>query len=56
MAGKSYRSGPLPLSFQVMDIARSWGIPPWAVSTDTPTDDVRRRWLVLTMIRNRMGV
>lgn len=38
------------------NIAKSWGVPPWALAGREPTDDERRRWLVREMILRRMGV
>lgn len=50
------RAVPVPSSVTLRAIARSWGVPPWALSGREPTDDERRRWLVREMLFRRLGV
>jgi len=39
------------------NVARSWGIPPWSLSSSAdPSDDDRRRWLVREMFFRRVGM
>lgn len=47
----------VPTSFEVIDVARQWGVPPWAVlSGEPPDDDERRRWYLRARLKRRLGV
>ncbi len=37
---------PVPWIYSVRDIARSWGVPPWVVTGETPDEDTVSRWLI----------
>jgi hypothetical protein len=30
---------------RVVRLARSWGVPPWSITNETPTEDVVARWV-----------
>lgn len=56
MTGKPHEPGPVPLSLAVRNVAKGWGIPPWAVmSGSEPSDDDRRRWLIREFYFRRTG-
>ena len=47
-------SAPVPLVYAVRQVAQSWGVPPWEVTGEEPTREVRSRWTTRELIFLRM--
>lgn len=46
--------GPVPLVYVVRQVAQAWGVPPWIVSAEEPTPEVRSRWFQRELLFLRM--
>lgn len=50
MRGEQPPAGPVPHSFAISRLAAKWGVPPWELTGEPDTDDVRAVWVTRGLI------
>ena len=50
MRGEPPPAGPVPYLYSLARLASKWGVPPWALTGEPDTDDVRAVWVARGLI------
>lgn len=45
MRGEPSPSGPVPFTWSVARLAEQWGVPPWVLTDEPDTPEVRAAWV-----------